>query len=411
VIVASALTLAALTSWGQAALAADAPIDAYPTFPALPAEGSVLPAFLDDDELVVVRIDGDAKAVEMHDLITLKMQGQGDFDVRMPGLVRAVADRGGESPPSLDAGQVVFMGFIAGAKVASADATMDAKSYLPRIPVSLRIQHSVGGRVLTASQIKPGNQVDETIEIGNLTGRDASVLRGEALGAAGQKALAQTLESLRAVARVYTPELNLNATFPLPSVIPLGPATDVPVRLYVPMQVVATVRLPSTVTLLDAGGSTVQQAGRTTRAVWSFSLPSALASGGDRALHLRYVSNGSPPALDIKVTPFPFPAAVFQPPGSADWASALARQPATADLVVLAQTAAADTHRIGELTPLVGRPGPGPERVQYEFIFPAPPPAAAPPAAPPRPQPLAIAAVVGVLALGAANAWWAWSRH
>lgn len=409
--IATAAMLAVFSLSAQAALAADAPIAPYPTFPPLPADGSVLPAFLDDDEVVVARIDADGQIVEMHDLITLKMQGQGDFDIRMPGEVKAVADRGGESPPRLDAGHVVFMGFLLGSKVASADATLDADRYSRAIPVSLRIKYSVNGQELKAGRIHPGSRVDETIELANRTGVDASVLRGEVAGSAGRATLAQTLEALRGVARVYTPEINLNAAFPLPSVIPLGVAAPDPVRLLVPMKVVATVRLPTATTLLEAGGATVQRAGSTTRAAWTFFLPSDPGSGGDRALHLRYIANGAPPALDISVTLFPFPPALFQPVGAPDWPSALTGQSTTADLVVLAQTAAADLHRIAELTPPLGRPGPGPERVQYQLSLPAAAPAAAAPAPPPRAEPLAVAATIVLVALVAANAWWAWSRH
>jgi hypothetical protein len=72
----------------------------------------------------------------------------------------------------------------------------------------------------------------------------------------------------------------------------------------------------------------------------------------------------------------------------------------------------ASFHRIGDLVLPLGRPGPGPEKVRYEFILDSGTATApAPPAAPVRAQPWAVLLVLAALAFGGVTAYWAWSRH
>jgi len=153
---------------------------------------------------------------------------------------------------------------------------------------------------------------------------------------------------------------------------------------------------------------------RGARLTWTEHLPvSPGAAGAGRTFSFTYsVAHPRLPALDIRADPLPFGGAMFTPPDGGTWARYLTRVPDRSDYVLLAQEGAASLHRIGELVQPLGRPGPGPVKVKYDFVLDA---GAAPPAVVPairvhgQPWAIGLAIILGGFVL--LNAAWAWARH
>jgi hypothetical protein len=390
-----------------AAVTTQAPLAPYPTALPLPAGDSVLPTFVDDDELVRAQLRRDGTVAGITDDLKIKINGSGDYALRLPGSVLDVADQGGDSVPGLDGGKVSFLGHLSGAaKLLAAEANLDPAAYAARIPIRVGITYT--------DSAAPGGRRTyvETLDIENRTGQPAQLMSGTP----DRATLAQALEALRSVPSVYTPETDLSSLYPLPASLPLqGPVGVLTQPVFVPLAVDVKVQLESSSTLVGAGGADVATDSRGTRLHWVARLPTNTATDGSLKLIIVF-TGASPlrvPAVDIRSQVLPLPAAVFAPPGGGGWAGALRTAPNLPDLAVLAQAGALSLHRIGDQPPLVSRPGPGPERVAFELVLPSgqashPKPPVDPPL---HPQIWAVVLALLVTALLAANAYWAWSRH
>jgi hypothetical protein len=390
------------------------PIPAYPVAQPLPVGLSKVPSFMDDDEQLRVHLDPFGHILSLLDDIRIKVGGGGDFNVLLPGLVRSVADLGGDEVPGMVDNRVSFQGFLSGTqKIISAEAALDPRAYAAALPLSQSATYLQGGRMVSPlTQAGHAGTYDEQIQIANLTG---TVLTLPAGAATNRAQLAQVLDALRGIADLYTPETDLGAVFPLPPTLSLGGTViQVAQPVFVPMRLVTTMRLPAGVRLVDGGGADVTADSRGTLLRWTMFLPAQ--PGGEGTVTLR-VSYATPafrvPAVETLVDIRPLPAALYKPPSGASWAAYLKTAPALASTTLLAEGGLASLHRIGDVGPPVGRPGPGPENVRYDLVLDSGRlvPKASPARPPSRPQAWAVAlAALGALVLSA-NAYWAWSRH
>src|SRR5258708_3652444 len=340
---------------------------------------SVVPRFVDDDELVRAQLRRDGSVGAMVDDIKIKIRGGGDYALRLPGPVLNVADQGGDSPPGLADGRVSFLGHLdAGQRLLAAEATLDPKVEAARIPLQVAVAYHDGG-----SDGSGRHTFTETIDVDNVTGQPARLLKGTP----DTVAWAQALDALHGAPTVYTPEINLSALYPMPASLALhSPVTGVSRQVYVPLSIDTRVHLQGGDRLVTGGGADVTVDSRGTGLHWIARLPQDSAADGRLSLSFSFTSPAPlrVPAVDMRAQVLPLPASEFEPPVGLTWAKALKTARNLADLAVLAQAGAISPHRIGDLAPPVGRPGAGPERVSYELVLasgetPKPPGAVQPP--------------------------------
>ena len=103
-----ALAIGGIAAGGPAvAMAARPPVVTlapYPVAAPAPVGDSLLPLFVDDDELVRAQLNRDGSVATMVDDLKIKINGGGDYALHLPGQVLAVSNQGGDSVPGL-AGQ------------------------------------------------------------------------------------------------------------------------------------------------------------------------------------------------------------------------------------------------------------------------------------------------------------------
>ncbi|HXA42463.1 MAG TPA: hypothetical protein VNV65_06050 [Candidatus Solibacter sp.] len=385
-----------------------APLSPYPVAAPTPVGDSVLPLFVDDDELVRAQLKRDGSIGSMADDLKIKINGGGDYALHLPGRVSAVADLGGDSVPGLSDGRVSFLGHLdAGQKLLAAEATLDPALHAADIPLHLAISYQDGGSAGSGRK-----SYTETIEIDNVTGQPATFIRGTP----DPVALAQALDALHGVPVVYTPEINLATLYPIPAKLTLrAPISSVARQAYVPLAVDARIHLESADRLVTAVGADVAVDARGTQLHWVARLPQDTTSDGKLTVSFTFTGPAPlrEPSVDIRAQVLPLPAALFAPPAGTTWTQAVRTSHSLADLAVLAQSGALSLHRIQDVSPPVGRPGGGPERVSYELVLAsgqAPKPRAVA-EAPLHPHPWAIALAALAATFVAVNAYWAWSRH
>jgi hypothetical protein len=306
---------------------------------------------------------------------------------------------------------VSFLGNLVGQSQLGAEATLDL-SVARSMPLRVELGYSTRGKQITAGDIaRARGPVTVRMVVTNLTAAPRDFIRASA----APSVLAQVLENLRQVPSLYTPETDLQAQFPMPATIRAAPPTSVERHsVYVPLALTVTARLGAGAAVLDSGGADVVTDPRGDRLTWTGHLPVDPGSDVAQRVFTFTFTAAHPrlPGLEVKADPLPFPAAVFAPPRGGSWSASLAGLSDRASLTVLAQEGAASLHRIGELVQPLGRPGPGPVKVKYDFVVESG--AVQPVAARPQPvrgQPVVIllAVIAGVFL--AANGAWAWARH
>jgi hypothetical protein len=386
------------------------PLPGYPVAAPGPVGDSQLPASLADVEEVRARLSPKGGIGSVVDDVRLAAGGSGDFRIVLPGAVRGVRSLGGDVPPALQDGHVVFQGRLGGAPLTlAAEAQLDPSVYTP--PVAQRIFYSRGGL-----QVQPGRVSGqagiyrEDIEVDNLTATDTPLVTGTP----DARQLATVLEALRSLDNVYTPSTDLASLYPIPAQLTLTPPTETVVEpALVPMRATTTLRLPAGSRVVDAGGAEVTRKPGGTVLQWTYRLPFQPGEPGINRLEAAFQTPAfSTPGVETRFEIRPMPGELFVPPGGGAWSSYLAVLPPAPALALLAEGGMASVHRIGDLAPPVGRPGPGPVTLGFDLVVdrgaPAAPPAAAAPA---RAQPWAVLAALLALLFLASNAWWAWSRH
>lgn len=399
---------AATAATAVAAGPTSAPLAPYPVAAPMPVGDSVLPQFVDDDELVRAQLNKDGSIGSMVDDLKIKIRGGGDYALHLPGPVLAVADQGGDSVPGLAQGRVSFLGHLdAGQKLLAAEATLDPRVHAAEVPLRVGITYHDDG-----SAGRGRRRYAETIEVDNVTGQPFNLIRG----APDPVVLARALDALYGVPTVYTPEINLGLLYPFPTSLQLRPPVSTATRtVFVPMSIDARIHLESDARLVGAGGADIKVDSRGTDLHWVTRLPQDANAGGQVTLSFTFDA-AAPlrvPSADIRAQVLPLPAAAFAPTSGVTWSQAVRTARNLPDLAVLAQAGAISLHRVADLVPPIGRPGAGPERVSYELVLasgqaPKPPPASE---APLHPQPWAIVLALVAVTVLLANGYWAWSRH
>ena len=366
-LLAAAAALAPLAA-GAAPALVQAPLDPYPVSAASPLGNSIPPEFLDEDETVRAHIDPTGHVVSLVDDALIKIRGSGDYVVQLPAKVTHISDLGGDSVPGLQDGHVSFLGHAIGAQTLAVEATLDM-AQVATLPVALKVAYSVQGRPLSAADIpRTREPVTATITTTNLTAQAHAFVRGSAAAAP----LAQVLDALRHAPEIYIPEINLADQLPVPAALTVAaPAVSEAHDTFVPLTLTTTVRLPSGVAATEVSpAADVTVDARGTRLVWVRHLPAGTEAPGTDTLSFTFAGPRLRlPAIDVKADPLPLPAAVFTPPGGGTWAAELAHRPDRTAPTLLAEEGMASLHRIGELTQPLGRPGPGPVKVKYDFIL------------------------------------------
>ncbi|MHB8572415.1 MAG: hypothetical protein ACYDAY_05580 [Candidatus Dormibacteria bacterium] len=400
------------------------PLDTYPQARVNDIGGSLVPGVIDDDELVITRLDPEGKVTGVTDDLTLKLTGSGDYLVRLPGAVDAVAPRGGDAPPSLSNGAITFMGHVEGVHVLSAEATL-ARAAATAFPLQASVAYlevAVGAGAADSAPRsarsllgRPGSfrEIVTVTEPGASLPEAARQFPVGTVTGPGVTALAQTLESLRAAAVDYTPELPLQALHPLPPGLALTPPVSVrTAAVPVPFRLALLVHLPAGDSVGEAPGAAVTSDSRGTDLRWQSGLPDSIAGAATVSFSVDYRSSAfSVPALQLSAVAGPMPESLVEPPGGGTWAAALSAGDRS-QAVFLAEYDAATLHRVGGVVAPVGRPGPGPQRVEFRYVLDSLSRAIAPAASPAAgANPLAWMATFLVLGFGLLNLWWLWSRN
>ncbi|GAC1577860.1 MAG: hypothetical protein NVS3B24_09460 [Candidatus Dormibacteria bacterium] len=389
-----------------------APLDSYPVSAPSPLGSSIPPEFVDEDETVRARIDASGHVTSLVDDALIKIRGSGDYVLQLPARVSQVANLGGDSVPGLQDGHVSFLGHAVGAQQLGVEATLDI-AQAKTLPLSIQLSYAAGGRVIPANDVvRARGPVTVTLVMTNLTAQPHAFVRGSASAAP----LARVLDALRQAGGIYIPEVNLGDQLPVPAALPIqGPTRPETRDTFVPLAMTVSVKLPAGVSVTaPSPGADLTVDSHGTRLSWTRRLPATTEAPGVDTLSFT-VSGGAhrPPALAIRADPLPLPAAVFTAPGGGSWAAYLGGRPDRAAETVLAQEGMASLHRIGELAQPLGRPGPGPVKVKYDFILDSVDAPRSPPTAPRgvRGQPAVVLLTIAATGAAALYAARTWARH
>ena len=141
----------------------------------LPA--STVPGSVTNNERVNVTVAGDGSVQQVRDQQQIELSREGDYHVREAGPARSAVALGGDEPPVLDLGDIVWQGFSPGYRQLGADLTLDPHIESAHLP--LRIALSFAAAAGRGVAIGPSDQLPGpgtvTLTITNTT-RQGTVL-------------------------------------------------------------------------------------------------------------------------------------------------------------------------------------------------------------------------------------------
>ena len=280
------------------------------TPPLAPATTGVLPLSplflhrLATRERIVVGVDEKGTPHSVRVLQRIVVNRLGDYVFVVPAPVRSVTPGPGtESTPGQRENQILWQGFSPGRRVLSAWADLRVAESAGSLPLRLRMETTVGGRLLEPGERRSGD-LRVKLTVTNVTG----VVVRSFTADPEPFSLAQVLDRIRDAIRrdVFAEGLNIGL---------LGPPTPVQQRVAAPLRVEGSLRF---------GPSTAQIAG----ARDGFVRISGLLDGLRRTqlrldLHGQAVS-ASAPEVELRVTTAGVPDSV-PPRGAKSWVNAVRR--------------------------------------------------------------------------------------
>lgn len=362
---------------------------------------SRVPGPANNDERVLVGLDGAGTPVDVALEQHLVLSGQGDFQVRERGPVRATRTLSEESAPVIKLGAVVWQGFTSGnpPRELAALLTLDPALEQPRLPLSVTVTWTADGRATVP--LGPGGAVPGAgtvvVEVADRTGQPARLPTAQDADA---EQVAAALDSARALA-LAPPGSRLPTTGAgLPAAVDVtGPGVRAGAQ-SMPLRLTGTVTLTGTTGTVTGAGTTHTPGG---------ALINGTLGGAPARFEVRTDGPGTL-ALDLTGVPALDPRVLVPPAGAPSWAAWAAAGPGVAarraalDLLV---DVAATGARATSFSPYLGADLPGTGSTSFRFSF-SPAPVAAVVAAPLqlRPGAVAVAGLAGLLVVVAGAAVW-----
>ena len=358
---------------------------------------SEVPGDVQNDELVLVGLDGSGAPGQVLLEQRLVLRGVGDYAIRERGPARkAVPLSPGEDPPNTKFGAVVWQGFTPGDRRLGARLTLDAALEAARLPMAVTVTFAPadgaperglepGGRIPGAGTVR--------VRLENRTAQPAELpTANDAPAEQVAAALDVALEAAKAPPGPRLPSTDNG----LPKTLDVTGPARVASEQSVPLRVTGQLLLRDTTGSVTGpgtqpveGGAAV--AGTLTSAAGPVELTATADGPGTLDLRLDAV-----PALDPRQV---------KPPGNAPtWAAWAATKPdlaaRRAALELLVQVAAIGA-RASSYSPYLGADLPGTGSAAFRYAFAVPEKAAATrPVLEPKKGPIALATLAFLLLLG-----------
>ena len=353
--------------------------------------GSTVPGPVTNNERVNVTVASDGSVQQVRDQQQIQLSGEGDYRVREAGPARSAVALGGDEPPVLDLGDIVWQGFSPGYRRLGADLTLDPlieSAHLPlRIALSFAAKAGRGVAVGPSARLPGPGTV--TLTITNAT-RQTTVL-ATADDAAAQP-VAAALDSARTAARGPAAARLPSVGTTLPAKLPVTGASTRRATQVVPLRLRGELRLTGDARSISAARVNID-------AVLRDSITFNLAADGAGTLALDLTAV---PVLDLQpLTP---------PHGVRSWTTWAAAGPSAAErrsaLDLLVQTAAVGA-RAAAYSPYLGpHLGPAGSTVFHYALAPAASPVTSTRALIPRPVPIALTLLAALLLAGGGVVIW-----
>jgi hypothetical protein len=361
----------------------------------LPA--STVPGSVTNNERVNVTVAGDGSVQQVRDQQQIELTGEGDYHVREAGPARSAVALGGDEPPVLDLGDIVWQGFSPGYRQLGADLTLDPhieSAHLPlRVALSFAAAAGRGVAIGPSAQLPGPGTV--TFTITNTT-RQGTVL--PTADDAPARPMAAALDSARTAAGSPSAARLPTTGTTLPTKLLVTGASTRHATQVVPLRLRGELRLTGVARSVSAARVTHPLA-VDIDALLRDSLTFNLATDGAGTLELDL---SAVPVLDLQpLTP---------PHGVRSWGAWAATGPSAAErrsaLDLLVQTAAIGA-RAAAYSPYLGpHLGPAGSTVFHYALAPAASPATSTRALRPRPVPIALTVLAALLLAGGGVVIW-----
>jgi len=361
----------------------------------LPA--STVPGPVTNNERVNVEVASNGTVQQVRDQQRIELSGAGDYHIREAGPARSAVALGGDEPPVLDLGDIVWQGFSPGYRQLGADLTLDPQIESAHLPLRLALSFAAAaGRGVA---IGPSAQLPEpgtvTLTITNTT-RQTTVL--PTADDAPAQPVATALDSARTAARGASAARLPTIRTSLPAKLPVTGASTRRATQVVPLRLRGELRLTGVARSVSAARAQHPLAVRLD-GILQDSTTVNLAIDGAGTLE-----------LDLTAVPVLDPQPLIPPHGVSTWATWGAAGPSAAErrsaLDLLVQTAAIGA-RAAAYSPYLGpHLGPAGSTVFHYALAPAAPPVTPSRTLIPRPVPIALTVLAGLLLVGGGVVIW-----
>jgi hypothetical protein len=362
----------------------------------LPA--STVPGSVTNNERVNVTVAGDGSVQQVRDQQQIELSGEGDYHVREAGPARSAVALGGDEPPVLDLGDIVWQGFSPGYRQLGADLTLDPlieSAHLPlRIALSFAAAAGRGVAIGPSAQLPGPGTV--TLTITNAT-RQTTVL--PTADDSPAQPVAAALDSARTAARGPAAARLPTVGTTLPAKLPVTGASTRRATHVVPLRLRGELRLTGGVATSISAAHVQHPLAVRLDGILHDSITFNLAVDGEGTLE-----------LDLTAVPVLDPRPLIPPHGVSTWATWAAAGPSAAErrsaLDLLVQTAAIGA-RAAAYSPYLGpHLGPAGSTVFHYALAPAASPVTPTRALRPRPVAIALTVLAVLLLVGGGVVIW-----
>ena len=361
----------------------------------LPA--STVPGPVTNNERVNVEVASDGTVQQVRDQQRIELSGEGDYHIREAGPARSAVALGGDEPPVLDLGDIVWQGFSPGRRQLGADLTLDPQIESAHLPLRLALSFAAaaGRRVAIGPSAQLPGPGTVTLTITNTT-RQMTVL--PTADDAPAQPVAAALDSARSAARGLSAARLPTIRTTLPAQLPVTGASTRRATQAVPLRLRGELRLTGVARSVAAARVQHPLAVRLD-GILQDSITFNLAIDGAGTLE-----------LDLTAAPALEPQPLMPPHGVTTWATWAAAGPSAAErrfaLDLLVQTAAIGA-RAAAYSPYLG-PHLGPEgsTVFHYALAPAASPVMPTRVLRPRPVPIALTVLAALLLVGGGVVIW-----